>query len=79
MDSANETVNLEDGMAHVEMGDLIEEMMKCFHCNGRFGSMMEMEDHLSEEHRIDREAYRAIMIKWSSYKTATKEGKNEVR
>ena len=79
IDSVNEAVvHVEDGTEHVEMQDLIEEQKKCFLCDDRFGSITEMEDHLSEEHQIDREAHQAF-VKWSSNKTDTNEGKNELR
>ena len=77
IDSVNEVVvHVEDGTEHVEMQDLIEVKMKCFHCDNRFGSIIEMEDHLSEKHQIDREAVRAFN-KWYSNKTDAMEGKNE--
>ena len=76
-DSVNKAVaHVEDGLEHVEMQDLIEEQKKCFLCDDRFGSITEMEDHLSEEHQIDREAVRAFN-KWYSNKTDAMEGKNE--
>ena len=60
------------------MSNRIEEQMKCFLCDRRFGSFMEIKDHLLEEHKIDREAHQAF-VKWSSNKTDTNEGKNELR
>ena len=78
-DSVNKAVaHVVDGLEHVEMEDIIEVQMKCFLCDNRFGSIMEMEDHLSEKHQIDREAVRAFN-KWYSNKTDTKEGKNKLR
>ena len=70
--------NVDDGIEHVEMQNLLEVQMKCFLCDDRISSFMEMEDHLSEEHQIDREAYQAF-VKWCSNKTTAKEGKNEVK
>ena len=57
--------HLEDGIEHVEMSNRIEEQMKCFLCDRRFGSFMEMDKHLSEEHQIDRESHQDF-VKWSS-------------
>ena len=60
------------------MRNLMEESMKCLICDEGFGSILEMEDHLSEKHQINREAVRAF-IKWYSNKTDAMEGKNEFR
>ena len=80
IDSVNEAgVHVEHGTEHVEMQDLIEEQMKCFLCDDHFGSINVMEDHLSEEHQIDREAYKVFNVKWSLNKTTAKEGKNKIK
>ena len=76
-DCVDKTVpHVEDVIENVEMRDLMEEPMKCFHCDDLFGSILEMEDHLSEKHQIDREAVRAFN-KWYTKKTDAMEGKNE--
>ena len=76
-DCVDKTVpHVEDVIENVEMRDLMEEQMKCFSCDESFGSILEMEDHLSEKHQINREAVRAF-IKWYSNKTDAMEGKNE--
>ena len=60
-DSLNETVvHVEDGIELGETQDIMGEQMKCLLCDNNFGSTMEMEDHLSEQHKIDREGTQAI-------------------
>ena len=78
-ENPNETLaHAEDGMEHVQALDLIETPMRCFLCDNGFGSIMEIEHHLSEEHKINREALQAF-VKCSSNNTAAKEGKNRLQ
>ena len=78
-DSLNETVaHVEDGIELGETQDFMAEQMKCLLCDDHFRSSMEMEDHLSEEHQIDREACRAFAA-WILNKTTAREGKYDIK